>query len=172
MWTKMATIMFVLVQDGSAIEDDSNSTLFLAKESVSNLIHDKDGDYFEYQAVVNGEVQTVKVDENLGKNLNGMYKNYSVDKYGIITKVSTNGDHGYVSFTDGKGDSGKEYLTGAGIDKVSADYTVMLDTVNHDPDDANYDTDYTITVADDAKIFYVDEDGNHHVCPRAGRFRY
>ena len=157
---KMATIMFVLVQDGSAIEDDSNSTLFLAKESVSNLIHDKDGDYFEYQAVVNGEVQTVKVDENLGKNLNGMYKNYSVDKYGIITKVSTNGDHGYVSFTDGEGDSGKEYLTGAGIDKVSADYTVMLDTVNHDPDDANYDTDYTITVADDAKIFYVDEDGN------------
>ena len=40
---KMATIMFVFVQNGSAIEDDSNSTLFLAKESVSNLIHDKDG---------------------------------------------------------------------------------------------------------------------------------
>ena len=152
---KMATIMFIFVQDGSAIEDDSNTTLFLAKESVSNLIHDKDGDYFEYQAIVNGEVQTVKVDENQGKNLNGMYKNYSVDKYGIITKVSTNGDHGYVSFIDGEGDSGKEYLTGAGIDKISADYTVLLDTANHKDD-----TNYTITVADDAKIFYVDEDGN------------
>ena len=157
---KMATIMFVFVQDGSAIEDDSNSTLFLAKESVSNLIHDKDGDYFEYQAVVNGEVQTVKVDESLGKNLNGMYKNYSVDKYGVITKVSTNGANGYVAFTDGEGDSGKEYLTGAGIDKISADYTVLLDTKNHNPDADNYNTDYTITVADDAKIFYVDEDGN------------
>ena len=152
---KMATIMFVFVQNGSAIEDDSNSTLFLAKESVSNLIHDKDGDYFEYQAIVNGEVQTVKVDESLGKNLNGMYKNYSVDKYGVITKVSTNGANGYTAFTDGEGDSGKEYLTGAGIDKISADYTVLLDTVNH-KDNANY----TITVADDAKIFYVDEDGN------------
>ena len=84
-----------------------------------------------------------------------MYKNYSVDKYGVITKVSTNGANGYTAFTDGEGDSGKEYLTGAGIDKISADYTVLLDTVNH-KDNANY----TITVADDAKIFYVDEDGN------------
>ena len=152
---KMATIMFIFVQDGTIIEDDSNTTLFLAKESVSNLIHDKDGDYFEYQAIVNGEVQTVKVDEKLGKNLNGMYKNYSVDKYGVITKVSTNGANGYTAFSDGEGDSGKEYLTGAGIDKISADYTVLLDTVNH-KGNANY----TITVADDAKIFYVDEDGN------------
>ena len=152
---KMATIMFIFVQDGTIIEDDSNTTLFLAKESVSNLIHDKDGDYFEYEAIVNGEVQTVKVDEKLGKNLNGMYKSYSVDKYGIITKVSQDNEQGYQAFVDGEGDSGKEYLTGAGIDKISADYTVLLDTVNH-KDNA----DYTITVADDAKIFYVDEDGN------------
>ena len=152
---KMATIMFIFVQDGTIIEDDSNTTLFLAKESVSNLIHDRDGDYFEYEAIVNGEVQTVKVDEKLGKNLNGMYKSYSVDKYGIITKVSQDNEQGYQAFVDGEGDSGKEYLTGAGIDKISADYTVLLDTVNH-KDNA----DYTITVADDAKIFYVDEDGN------------
>ena len=157
---KMATIMFIFVQDGTIIEDDSNSTLFLAKESVSNLIHDKDGDYYEYQAIVNGEVKTVKVDQDLDKTLNGMYKNYSVDKYGIITKVSTDGLHGYVRFATGEGKTGKEYLVGQGIDKVSADYTVLLDTENHDPDGKNYDTNYTITVADDAKIFYVDEDGN------------
>ena len=62
---KMATVMFIFVQDSSIIEDSSKDTLFLAKESVSNLIHDKDGDYYEYQAVVNGEVKTVKVDESL-----------------------------------------------------------------------------------------------------------
>ena len=95
------------------------------------------------------------MDDKLGKNLNGMYKSYSVDKYGIITKVSQDNEQGYQAFVDGEGDSGKEYLTGAGIDKISADYTVLLDTVNH-KDNA----DYTITVADDAKIFYVDEDGN------------
>ncbi len=140
---KMATVMFIFVQDGSIIEDGTQNGLFLAKNSVSNLIHDKDGDYYEYQAVVNGEVQTVKVDESLGKNLNGLYKSYSTDKYGIITKVNT-----YASYTNGKSE---EYLEGTGLDKVSDDYTVTLDTE---------DKNETITVADEAKIFYVDEDGN------------
>ena len=142
---KMATVMFIFVQDGSIIEDNSKNTLFLAKESVSNLIHDKDGDYYEYQAVVNGEVQTVKVDESLGKNLNGMFKSYSVDKYGVITKVND-----YASYTDG---ATKQYLKGDGLDKVSADYTVILDTAEGGKNE-------TISVADDAKFFYVDEKGN------------
>ena len=140
---KMATVMFIFVQDSSIIEDSSKNTLFLAKESVSNLIHDKDGDYYEYQAVVNGEVKTVKVDESLGKTQNGMFKSYSVDKYGVITKLNA-----YTTYTDG---STKQYLTGSGVDKVSADYTVILDTK---------DKNETISVADDAKFFYVDEDGN------------
>ena len=140
---KMATVMFIFVQDSSIIKDSSKDTLFLAKESVSNLIHDKDGDYYEYQAVVNGEVKTVKVDESLGKTQNGMFKSYSVDKYGVITKLNA-----YTTYTDG---STKQYLTGSGVDKVSADYTVILDTK---------DKNETISVADDAKFFYVDEDGN------------
>ena len=140
---KMATVMFIFVQDGSIIEDSSKDTLFLAKESVSNLIHDKDGDYYEYHAVVNGEVKTVKVDESLGKTQNGMFKSYSVDKYGVITKLNA-----YTTYTDG---STKQYLTGSGVDKVSADYTVILDTKGKNE---------TISVADDAKFFYVDEDGN------------
>ena len=140
---KMATVMFIFVQDGSIIEDSSKDPLFLAKESVSNLIHDKDGDYYEYQAVVNGEVKTVKVDESLGKTQNGMFKSYSVDKYGVITKLNA-----YTTYTDG---STKQYLTGSGVDKVSADYTVILDTKGKNE---------TISVADDAKFFYVDEDGN------------
>ena len=140
---RMATVMFIFVQDNSIIEDSSKDTLFLAKESVSNLIHDKDGDYFEYQAVVNGEVKTVKVDESLGKAQNGMFKSYSVDKYGVITKLN-----GYDTYTDG---ATKQCLTGSGVDKVSADYTVILDTSSKKE---------TISVADDAKFFYVDEDGN------------
>ena len=142
----MATIMFLFVKDGTIIEDDNNSTLFLAKESVSNLIHDKDGDYFEYAAYVNGELKTVKVDVALGKALNGMYKTYSVDKYGVITKVSTDGtsSHGYAAYTNG---NAKEYYTGSNIDKTSADYTVKLNGK-------------TITVDDNAKIFAVDKDGN------------
>ena len=145
---KMATVMFIFVQDGSIIEDGTQNGLFLAMDSVSNLIHDKDGDYFEYQGIVNGEVQTVRVDETLGKNLNGLYKSYTVDKYGIVTKVNN-----YDPYTTGEKE---EVLTGTGIDKVSADYTVILDTVKGGKNE-------TITVADNAKIFYVDKDGNVQV---------
>ena len=143
---KMTTIMFIFPEKNVEIEDDSNSTLFLAGESVSNLIHDKDGDYYEYNAIVNGEIKTVKVDKSWGNDENGIYKSYSTDKYGIISKLNP------MTPFDGDYDE-KQYLEGAGIDKVSADYTVTLDTVRGGKNE-------TITVADDAKIFYVDEDGN------------
>ena len=146
---RMTTVMFVFPEKGVEIEDDSNSVLFLAGESVSNLIHDKDGDYYEYNAIVNGEIQTVKVDRSWGNDENGIYKSYSTDKYGVISKLND------MTAFDGTY-SEKQYLQGTGIDKVSADYTVILNTEKT----GSYKHTETITVADDAKIFYVDEDGN------------
>ena len=141
--------MFIFPEKNVEIEDDSNSVLFLAGESVSNLIHDKDGDYYEYNAIVNGEIQTVKVDRSWGNDENGIYKSYSTDKYGVISKLND------MTAFDGKYTE-KQYLQGTGIDKVSADYTVILNTEKT----GSYKHTETITVADDAKIFYVDEDGN------------
>ena len=100
----------------------------------------------QYNAIVNGEIQTVKVDRSWGNDENGIYKSYSTDKYGVISKLND------MTAFDGTY-SEKQYLQGTGIDKVSADYTVTLDTVKGGWNE-------TITVADDAKIFYVDEDGN------------
>ena len=62
---KMTTVMFILPGANVEVEDDSNNTIYLARESVSNLIHDRDGDYYEFQAVVNDKVETVKIDENV-----------------------------------------------------------------------------------------------------------
>ncbi len=149
---KMTTVMFIFPEKNVEIEDESNSMLFLAGESVSNLIHDEDGDYYEYNAIVNGKVQTVKVDKSYGNDENGIYKSYSVDKYGVISKLNS-----MASF-DGSY-SAKQYLKGTGIDKVSADYTVILNTEKT----GSYKHAETITVADDAQIFYVDEDGNIEV---------
>ena len=59
--SKMVTVMFILPGAAVEVEDDSNNTIFLATDSVSNLIHDEDGDYFEFQSVVNGEIKTAKV---------------------------------------------------------------------------------------------------------------
>ena len=136
----MVTVMFIVPAEKVVINDGVNKSIFLAGDSVSNLIHDKNGDYYEYEAVVNGEIKTVKVDESLGKNLNGMYKSYSVDKYGVITNL-----YRYVDTTAEKG-----LFTGVGIDKVSKEYTVIINTAG---------VKSTITVDEDANFFYVNEDG-------------
>ena len=65
---KMVTVMFILPEELVKIEDGIQNNLFLSKESVSNLIHNADGDYFRYDAVDNGELVTVKVSENVTIN--------------------------------------------------------------------------------------------------------
>lgn len=45
---KRVTVMFVLPQSKVTIEDDNNKMIFFAKESGSDLEHDKDSNYFEY----------------------------------------------------------------------------------------------------------------------------
>ena len=64
----MVTVMFILPEELVKIEDGIQNNLFLSKESVSNLIHNSDGDYFRYDAVDNGELVTVKVSENVTIN--------------------------------------------------------------------------------------------------------
>ena len=142
----MVTVMFIMPESKVDVEDDSSKMLFLAGESVSDLIHDADDDYFEYNAVVNGEITTVKVAEELGDGLNGLYKSFSTNKYGVITKVTR-----YDSF-DNTTDSKQAVNGGTGVDKRSGDYTVILDTAATTP--------WTVSVDDDAAFYTVDKKGN------------
>ena len=162
---KMVTVMFIMPGANVNIEDESNNALFLAVDSVSNLIHTNDGDYYEFEAVVNGEIKTVKVDCNVkvvaangttttklssadAKKLDGLFKGYSVDKYGIITTLRE-----YPAYDGATNDGNyKNALTGVGVDKVSKEYTVILDTKNNGKD-------WTITCDDDMKVYYADKDG-------------
>ena len=144
---KMVTVMFVLPNDKCDVTDDGKDMIYLAQDSESDLYHDKDGNYFTYQAVVDGKITTVKVDEDHTPNFRtaSIYKSYSV-KDGIITKL---GD-AYPTY-DQDNNNTKQYVSGAGIDKTSKEYTVTVDTVNKK---------YVITVDDKAAIYYVDKDGN------------
>ena len=182
----MVTIMFIQPEENVEVTDGVSKTVFLAKESVSNLIHDADGDYFEYNAVVDDEITTVKVDEDVTVNgkdltwskdanddthcahgtnecksysahvkatLNGLFKSYNVDKHGIITDLktydaSTTNDAANTSTFDTE----KGYQTGVGIDKVSKEYTVLVNK-----NGSTYD--HTITCDEDATYYYVDKDG-------------
>ena len=150
---KMVTVMFVLPQANVTVEDDNNKMIYFAKKSVSDLIHDEDSDYFEYNAIVNGEIKTIKVDETVGKTLSGLYKSFTTDKYGVVSKTPST----YANYDEDNNDT-KQVLKGKGIDKTSKEYTVSIGY----NEDGNGKVTYAdvITVDDNAKIYYVDKDGN------------
>ena len=157
---KMITVMFVFPGKNVEINDATSNALFVANGSVSNLIHDNDGDYFTFSAVVDGELKTVKVaqdvkvdgvkqtEKQIKKNFGGLFKSYTTDK-GIITSVKTYED--YDKNQDVENESAVNG-TVSGIDKVSKEYTVKLGLQK----DGEYK--YTVTVDKDAKIFYVNTD--------------
>jgi len=151
---KMVTVMFILCDD-AIVSGATNRTIFFARESRSNLISNSTGTYFKYNAVVNGELKTVMVDDACSggvdaSNLNGLYRSYTLNSKGVITGLTAYTD----LFATDKGKDGS-YLEGVGVDKTSKDYTVILDTKNN----AN-DADYVITVDEKAAIYAIDQDGN------------
>ena len=165
----MTKVMFIYADDSSIISDSNKKMVFLANESVSNLIHTKNSDYYTFNAVINGEIKEVMVDWNVEvngktlasadvKSLNGLFESYSVDKYGVITRLTSYSTDAYNN-TDAKQvfnntpkiegvDSSNNTVTAVaakstiGIDKKSADYTVLV----------KYDG--------TTKVYAVDEDGN------------
>ena len=152
---KMVTVMFILCDD-AIVSGATNRTIFFARESRSNLISNSTGTYFKYNAVVNGEITTVMVDDACtgadASNLNGLYKSYTLNSKGVITGL--NAYTGADLFSSTYGSDG-EYLAGTGVDKTSKDYTVTLDTKNHDGN-----VNYVITVDEKAAIYAIDQDGN------------
>ena len=157
---KMITVMFVFPGKDVEINDATNNALFVANGSVSNLIHDNDGDYFTFSAVVDGELKTVKVaqdvkvdgvkqtEKQIKKSFGGLFKSYTTDK-GIITSVKTYADYDKNQDVE---DESAVNGTVSGIDKVSKEYTVKLGLQK------NGEYKYTVTVDKDAKIFYVNTD--------------
>ena len=91
------TAMFIIPEDDRLV-DESNDLLFLAGESVSGIIHDADGDYYEYEGFMGGELQTVKIDAGSNNNktyngvaaydLNGLFSDYTINSDGIITSLT------------------------------------------------------------------------------------
>ena len=160
----MVTVMFILCDD-AIITGATNRTIFFARESRSNLISNSTGTYFKYNAVVNGELKTVMVDDACSggvdaSNLNGLYKSYTLNSKGVITGLTAY--EGAELFASDKGENGS-YLKGVGVDKTSKDYTVILDTKNVLDADGKVQSgyeDYVITVDEKAAIYAIDQDGN------------
>ena len=143
----MVTVMFIIPSQNATVIDGSKTTLYLSQKSRSDLIHDTDGDYFTYNAVVDGKIETVKVDvdakcgSTTADKLDGLYSDYTVSSKGYITGLTQYGTY------DGTSSAKAALNSVTGIDKTSKEYTVIVGGK-------------TITCADDMKVFYVDKNGN------------
>ena len=143
----MVTVMFIIPSQNATVIDGSKTSLYLSQKSGSDLIHDTDGDYFTYNAVVDGKIETVKVDvdakcgSTTADKLDGLYSDYTVSSKGYITGLTQYGTY------DGTSSAKAALNSVTGIDKTSKEYTVIVGGK-------------TITCADDMKVFYVDKNGN------------
>ena len=153
----MATVMFIDASaSGVTITGNNSKTLYLAGESQSKKISDKDSkvDYYEVNAVIGGEATVAKVEADL---YNKLTKKANANSY-IATGVAHDDGNvynflfdSYTTNNDGVITGVTEYDSakcgvGTKTDKISGEYTVKLGA-------------YSWTVAEDAKIWLVDKDG-------------
>ena len=142
----MVTVMFIIPSQNATVIDGSKTSLYLSMASKSDLIHDVDGDYFTYNAVVDGKIETVKVDADAkcgtttADKLDGLFSDYTVNSKGFITSLTK-----YTTYSTGATKTALDDVEG--INKTSKEYTVIIGGK-------------TITCADDMKVFYVDKNGN------------
>ena len=130
---------FVFIVDGktSASADD---LIYIAGDSVSQLISDTDlGNYYTYNAVVDGKVTEIMVSEAAGASLNGLYATYAVDDDGI-----------YSDLTPATAGEDEDYLT-TSSDHNFKKATNEVITVG----DAG-----TMAYTDDVVVFVIDADGD------------
>ena len=146
------SIVFVQAA-ANAVTESSKDVVFVAGKSVSKLIVDVDDhEYYRYNAVVNGEITTVKVEDTAttaglvpGANTNAIFNSISV-KDGMITNSTQYAGDGVNTI--------KAESYAFGLKKLSGEYTVGIYTA------ANNHGLIRMTLAKDVNIYLVDTDGN------------
>ena len=140
----VATIVYLSVnEDDYKVTGGNNDVIFFAFESGSKKIEDSDNEYYTYNAVVDGKiVEGVKVDASV--KIDNSTSNGSFSSNVVFTGADY--DDGVITGLDSLGNSG----TVTGINKVNNE-NVVLGYGNG--------SESTYVVADDAKIFFIDDDG-------------
>ena len=125
-------------------------TFLAAKNGMSKMVTDADNNqYYEYNAVVDGKITTVKVDRYAtgiavnNDSRNFVYENVKYNNKGTIITAGSTVSTDY--------DVVENYTTG--IWKLNGEYTIGLDSTTT----ASASTRYT--VATDAQMYLIDTDG-------------
>ena len=146
------SVVFVQATAGKVAES-SKDVVFIAGESVSKRIVDvDDNEYYSYNAVVNGEITTVKVETTAttaglvpGAKTNAIFNSISV-KDGMITNSTAYAGDGVNTI--------KAESYAFGLKKLSGEYTVGIYT------GANNTGLVRMTLAQDVKVYLVNTDGD------------
>ena len=140
----VATIVYLSVDEADyKVTGGNNDVIFFAFESGSKKIEDSDNEYYTYNAVVDGKiVEGVKVDASV--KINNRTSNGSFSSNVVFTGADY--DDGVITGLDKLGNSG----TVTGINKVNNENVVL---------GYGSGSESTYVVADDAKIFFIDDDG-------------
>ena len=145
----VATLVFVATHAANIVTQSSKDVVYVAGKSVSDELWNADDDkYYTYNAVVNGKITTVNVKntETLGGNT--AYETLVAGaKNNAVFNGTTEDDGLLVSATTYTAAGGTvSVLSGTSIKKISGEYSVKLNGA-------------LLTLADDVKVYYVDEDG-------------
>ena len=140
----VATIVYLSVDEADyKVTGGNNDVIFFAFESGSKKIEDSDNEYYTYNAVVDGKiVEGVKVDASV--KIDNSTSNGSFSSNVVFTGADY--DDGVITGLDSLSNSG----TVTGINKVNNENVVL---------GYGSGSESTYVVADDAKIFFIDDDG-------------
>ncbi|USF27497.1 hypothetical protein N510_002444 [Firmicutes bacterium ASF500] len=151
--TKNGVAKVVYVQDASVDVSSDADMIVIMGDSGSKLVKEGSDEYYEFKAVIDGEVTTVKVDRAAANDANACKPLRDNDKKPfVIQKIKENNKGfitGYTLYTT-DGDIKVETVSGT---RKAADDVVGF---------AYNGKDYTMSwsYADDAKVVYRNEDGD------------
>ena len=142
----VATIVYLSVDEADyKVTGGNNDVIFFAFESGSKKIEDSDNEYYTYNAVVDGKiVEGVKVDASV--KINNRTSNGSFSSNVVFTGADY--DDGVITGLDSLPASTAG--SAIGINKVNNENVVL---------GYGSGSESTYVVADDAKIFFIDDDG-------------
>ena len=89
--TTKGTAKVVYILDATSVADNSD-LVYVAGKSVSDaVVKDDDlGNYYTYNAIVDGKIVEIMVDEDLGANLNGLYNESATNDDDVYTELKSN----------------------------------------------------------------------------------
>ena len=94
----VADMIFVDARGADSISSDATEVVYIVGDNKSPEIKDADGEYYVYDAVIDGQITTIKVDDGLAETANGLtsgtnlvFKSVNYNDKGIVVSYGNAG---------------------------------------------------------------------------------